>query len=263
MATIVLNATKGGIDRQRTEGSPSPQTLFDLVNGYINSAFKMVARPGSRALYDLTGSEQPPTKGFCVFRGGFVVFSHAPATMPDGVTCEVLVHPETPSLPLARIHYAGPFLRYLYVVAEFENGDVFHYWLQRATPWQAEHMYLLGELVEPLTANGFVYRAERIGDPNPLWSAGAARTVGDRVEPTTSNGYYFEVTATFGTNPRSGATEPVWNAEDGAITYEDVDTATPSTPTPGPGGNPTFPGTDVEERYDNPGGTRPGFNREQ
>lgn len=260
-----LNATKGGIDRQRTIGSPSPQTLYDLRNGYINSAYKMVSRPGTRALYQLPSDEIGSlTKGFCVFRGGFVVFSHEPQTVPDGVTCEVLVHPTVPALRLRAIHFAGPFLRYLYVVAEFSNGEVFHYWLQRATTWQADHIYLLGELVEPSTPNGYVYRAERLGDPNPLWAPNVARTVGDKIEPTTANGYYFEVSQTYGTNPRSGTVEPTWNAEDGAITIEDVNNTIPTNPGTGPTTPPTTnPGGDVEDRYDNPGGTRPDFRREQ
>lgn len=257
-----LNATKGGIDRQRTEGSPSPDTLYDLLNGYINSAFKMVSRPGSRTVYDLPfedgeGGYVSYTKGFCVFRGAFVVFSNAPRTVPSGVTCEVLVHPTQPDLALAVIHFSAPFLRYLYVVAEFSNGEVFHYWLQRATTWQADHIYNFGELVEPMVPNGFVYAAERLGDPNPLWTANTARTVGDRVEPTEPTGYYFEVTATVGTSPRSGAIEPDWNNADGAITYEDVDTGTaPTTPT-GPTGPVSGPGTDTTDRYENPAGTRP------
>lgn len=252
MARITLNATKGGIDRQRTEGSPSPQVLYDLLNGYINSAGKMVSRFGSRITHTLPAGA---TKGACVFREQFVVFSHEPQTVPDGVICEVLVHPTEPALALADIHFAWPFLQYLYVVAEFVNGDVFHYWLQRADTWQADTIYLLGALVQPTVPNGFVYQAERLGDPNPLWSASVLRAVGEKVEPTTADGYYYEVTATLGTNPRSGTTEPTWNDEEGAVTYEDVSTTATPPPTTGPTTPPSTPGTGITDRYDNPGGT--------
>ena len=33
--------------------------------------------------------------------------------------------------------------------AEFENGDVFHYWLQTGDTWQADHVYQLGDIVSP------------------------------------------------------------------------------------------------------------------
>lgn len=249
MARITLNATKGGIDRQRTDGSPSPQVLYDLLNGYINSAAKMVSRPGTRKTHNLPAGV---TKGFCVYQGAFVVFSHQPQTVPTGVTCEVLVHPEDATLPLLAVHFAWPMLQYLYVVAEFTNGDVFHYWLQRAATWQANTIYLMGALVQPTVPNGYVYQATRLGDPNPLWTANAVRAVGERVEPTTADGYYYEVTATVGTNPRSGTTEPVWNDESGAVTYEDVNTAVTTPPGTGPITSPTTPGTDITDRYDNP-----------
>lgn len=254
MGTVVLTAIKGGIDRQRVVGSPSPDTLYQLTNGYRDPDGVIVSRPGTEAVYDVEGDneEAPYTVGFTVFRDAFVVYSHLPQNMPAGVTCEVLVHPTTPELALARIHFAAPFLQYLYVAAEFEGGDCFHYWLQRAETWEADTAYCLGDLVQPAIPNGMVYIAERIGTPNPLWAANAARTVGDFVEPTTADCNYYEVVETVGASPRSGATEPDWNTDDGAYTYEDVSGATPTTPTTGPGTG--APNPDPDDRYTNPGG---------
>lgn len=253
MARIVLNAIKGGIDRQRTEGSPSPNVLFDLLNGYRNAAGKLVSRQGTRAIYSLPAGA---TKGFCVFNEEFVVFSHEPQTVPAGVVCEVLVHPTDPTLAIERIHFAGPFLRFLYVVAEFTDGAVFHYWLRSADTWTENTPYTLGFTVQPTVPNGFVYVATRLGDPRPLWAPNVARTVGDEIEPTTPDGFYYEVVDTIGTTPRSGATEPDWNAEDGALTIEDVDTGPPAPPTPtGPTGGTQNP--DPGGIYGNPGGSRP------
>lgn len=253
MARIILNAIKGGIDRQRTEGSPSPNVLFQLLNGYRNAVGKLVSRQGSRAIHSLPAGA---TKGFCVFNDEFVVFSHLPQTVPSGVTCEVLVHPTDPTLALAKIHFAGPFLRFLYVVAEFTNGDVFHYWLRSADTWTENTPYSLGFTVQPTVPNGFVYVATRLGDPRPLWAPNVARTVGDEIEPTTPDGFYYEVVDAIGTAPRSGATEPTWNAEDGALTVEDVDTGPPPPPTPtGPTGGTQNP--DPGGVYTNPSGSRP------
>lgn len=258
---VTLTATKGGIDRQRTEGSPSKDVLYDFVNGYRNQSMKAVVRPGSVmdwCLLSADGATANATKGFIMFRGVAIVFSHVLTPVPDGVTCEVIRHPDVPGMPLRRVWFVAPFLQYLYVVVEFINGDVYHYWLRSGTTWGASTRYELGQLIIPTDPNGYVYQVNRIGDPYPLWTANAVRTVGDRIEPTTPDGNYYEVIDTLGANPRSGTTEPVWNTPDGALTYEDVEGATPTTPGTGPTTPPLTPGTDIEDRYDNPGGSRPG-----
>lgn len=252
MARIVLNAIKGGIDRQREKGSPSPNVLFDLLNGYRNNAAKLVSRQGSRATHALPADV---TKGFCVFNEGFVVFSHTPQTVPAGVTCEVLIHPTAPGLPLRQIYFAGPFLRFLYVVAEFVGGDIFHFWLRGADTWTENTAYRLGFGVQPTAPNGFVYVAGRLNDAFPVWAPNVLRTVGDQIEPTTPDGFYYEAVSTAGSNPRSGTVEPIWNAEDGALTVEDVSATAPTPPTTGPSTVP--PNPDPGGNYSNPGGSRP------
>lgn len=259
MGAFVLTAIKGGIDRQRVQGSPSPDTLYEFTNGYRDPDGVLRARPGSVAVYDVSGDPEDPeapgdtyTVGFTVYRDAFVVYSHKPQTMPDGVTCEVLVHPTEPELALSRIHFAAPFLQYLYVVAEFAGGDTFHFWLQRAETWEADAAYCIGDLVQPVIPNGMTYIAERVDTPNPLWAANVERQVGDRVEPTTADCNYYEVVDVIGDTPRSGATEPEWNTDDGAYTYEDVSTTAPAPPTTGPVTG--SPSPDPDGRYINPGG---------
>lgn len=247
MATIVLTAIKGGIDRQRVQGSPSPDMLYEFTNGYRDPDGVLRSRPGSTAVKAVPG-----TVGFTVYRDAFVVYSHVPTAVPDGVTCEVLVHPVSPTLELVRIHFAKPFLQYLYVVAEFAGGDVYHYWLQRADTWEADTAYCVGELVQPVIPNGMTYIAERVDTPNPLWSANAERAIGDKVEPTTADCNYYEVIDTIGDTPRSGATEPTWNTDDGAYTYEDVSSTAPPPPTTGPVTG--APNPDPDDRYGNPAG---------
>lgn len=254
MGEFVLTAIKGGIDRQRVAGSPSKDVLYELTNGYRDPDGVIVARHGTVATHDLTseGADPGVTVGLTAFDGALVVYSHQPQTMPAGVTCEVLVHPTSPELALARIHFAAPILQYLYVCAEFEGGDTFHYWLQRAETWAAETAYCLGDLVQPVIPNGMVYIAERVGAPNPLWTANAERAIGDRVEPTVADCNYYEVVDVIGDTPRSGATEPVWNTDDGAYTYEDVSTTAPPPPTTGPITG--APNPDPDDRYGNPSG---------
>ena len=244
-----INSLKSGISRLRTKGGASNDGLYDLLNGYVTLAGTIVSRPGT--VEDATLPEG--TRGLCAFRGGMVVFSHEAKVCPAGYTCEVLWHPESPELAIKEIHYAGPMLGYLYVVAEFVDGKVFHYWLEGyGNDWAANHVYGLNEVIEP--GNGLAYRATRLNPAAQVWDAGAPRTVGDKREPTVFNNYSYEVIDTTGTNPHSGDVEPAWVAEDGAVVYEEVDN------------DPTLPGTndpgttlppDVPPKYGNPGGSKP------
>lgn len=252
MASLLLTKSKGGINRQQVVGSPPAATLYDLLNGYLYNGQRYVSRQGTRAVYDLPVGL---TKGMCAFNGEFVVFSGELQTVPAGVVCEVLNHPTIPGLSVSKIHFAGPFLRFLYVVAEFADGNVYHYWLRGAETWEPSRAYSLGFLVEPTVENGFVYRAGRLNDAYPLWAPSVLRAVTDRIEPTVPDNFFYEVVNVIGTTPRSGTTEPDWNAEDGAITVEDVSASGPSTPVVGP---PTVPANpDPDGVYNNPGGSRP------
>lgn len=245
MRPIVLTRQKGGINRQQVVGSPPNSTLYDLLNGYLYNGERYVARPGSRATHSVPG-----TKGLAVFRGALVVFSHEVTAVPAGVTCEVLAHPTDSTATLDSIRFVAPFLGYLYVVARFSDGAIFHYWLRGEDAWEANTVYQLGDLVQPTTANGLVYQANRQGDPYPLWAPNVARAVSDTIEPTTPDGYYYVVNQVAGTNPRSGATEPDWNDSEGALTYEGTDTGDGSTGGTGPI-DPADDGlpSDVTDRY--------------
>lgn len=189
MRTVNLTSAKGGINRLRVKGGVSTEVLFDLHNGYVTAARTCKSRPGS--VVDTT--LPPGTKGLCAFNGGLVVFATAPVEIADPrYSCEVIFHPTDQALGLKEIHFASPFLGYLYVVAEFEDGSVFHYWMQRGEAWKPDTVYREGAIVEPTQRNGVAYRARRIGPPNPLWAPDVEREIGDRVEPTSANGYYYE-----------------------------------------------------------------------
>lgn len=243
--SVVLNTLRGGINRLRQKGGASAQVLYDLLNGYVTADNSVESRPGTETHATLPAG----TKGLMAFAGDLVVFSHTAQTVPAGYACEIVVHPTAPSTPVLEIHFAGPFLGYPYVVVEFEDLTCWHYWLQRRDPWAATTDYMLGDVVEPSTPNGFAYRAHRLNAPEALWAADVPRALGDRVEPTTANGFVYEVTDVTGASPKSGTTEPDWPAQDGATVIEDTDL----TPTTDPGsGSTTAPDTlpqDVIDRY--------------
>ncbi|WP_205956152.1 hypothetical protein [Pseudoxanthomonas winnipegensis] len=254
---VRLNAAKGGIDRQRTKGGASPNTLYMLLNGHVTASGSIESRDGTTSV----NAGLANTRGLVAHNGGLVVFSHQQVTIPVSnppVSVEILVDQNDPSQPIKEIHFAAAFLGYLYVAAEYNNGDVIHYWLRSVDTWQAGKAYTIGDVVRPNTPNGFTYTATRVSDSLPKWQAGVTRAIGDKVEPTTANSYYYEVTATVGDSPRSGTVEPNWPTQKDSVVYEDVDLGTTSNPGASAGtgsGTGSLP-SDVDDRYGNSSGPR-------
>lgn len=252
MRPVPLFSLKTGITRLRTKGGASAESLYDLVNGYVDDSGSPTIRPGTVGMHHLPTTG---TKGAATFNNRIVVFAHTVIeTGDDRFICMVLRHPTSPTTLIRTIHYAKPFMGEMFVVAEFTDGEVYAYSMKEPDSWAASTVYLEGQVVQPTTPNGFTYMATRLGAPNPLWAPNIVRAIGDRVEPTTPNGYYYEVTDVQGANPKSGATEPTWPAADGAVVYEDASGATTTPPTYPPTEG---PGYDDADRYDNPGGSRP------
>lgn len=215
MRQTTLNAVQAGMTRLRDKGGANPNSLYELTNGYVTAARTMRSRPGTQFAFSVPG-----TKGLTVFQGGLVVFSHEPVTVPTGISLEIVRHPSLPTLPINTIHFAAPIMGFLYVVAQFSNGDVFHYWLERIQPWTAGAQIKPGQTISPTVPNGYVYTATRTEQPRQTWAAGVPRVLGDQVEPTTIDGFYYEAVEVQGPSPASGPTEPAWIAQNGAITVE-------------------------------------------
>lgn len=256
MRAVTFSRWQHGINRLREKGGAQPEALYDLENGYVTLDGSLRSRPGTEEVVQLPAG----TKGLCAFKGKLVVFSHQaqsiPASTPQ-VVCEIVIHPTAPTTPLQEIHFAAPFLGFLYVVAEFADGLVRHYWLREASGWQANKAYKLGDLVQPSTPNGFLYRAHRLNPPGIVWAPNVARAVNDRVEPTSTNGFEYVCVQTIGSNPRSGATEPTWPTTEGATVVEDTSAGVTPPPNTGSTEPPTTdPGDDIRDRY---GGGRRDF----
>lgn len=266
MRPFTLTAVKTGISRLRVKGGARPDSMYDLVNARLNAAKEIVPRPGSLS-YTTIGTSvvgtRLPTFGLAYFQEKFHVFGDRwfPLnTDTDDTVLHVLPYPESgdDSPRLAEIILAEPFLRYLFVVAKFDNGEVFYYWLTEGNDggeaWLPNHVYDLSQVVRPVIPNGYYYRATRRYPAGDLWAPSVEREIGDVVEPTEFNGYEYVCIDIQGARPRSGLVEPDWPAEDGAIVYEDADNTDPKPPVQTGGGDNRPPG-DVIDRYDR-GSTR-------
>lgn len=229
MRDAPLTVLKGGINRLRTKGGARADNLYDLLNGYLTEDGTAHVRPGTRRVKTLDST----TKGLTYFDGSRHVFAAATVVVPLGYTLHVLVHPDQDPgesvVHIKKIHFAEPFLGFLYVVAEFVDGTVCHYWLEDGTTWAADTVYFNGDLVQPTMPNGLAYAATRSIPPNAAWAPNVPRAVDDLIEPTVYNGYYYKVIDTSGATPSSGATEPTWPTSEGAIVVESTD-ITPAAP---------------------------------
>lgn len=252
MRDAPLTVLKGGINRLRTKGGARADSLYDLLNGYLTEDGTVHVRPGTRRHAILDSA----TKGLVYYNGSRHTFASESVSVPSGYTLHVLFHPdydpdsdEPEQYVLERIHFAEPFLGFLYVVAEFADGNIFHYWLQTGGTWEADTVYRSGDVVEPTVPNGLTYRATRLGAALPSWAPNVARVDGDQIEPTVYNDFYYTVVDTAGATPQSGTTEPTWPTEEGAQVSEDTDGTLGSAPTTTSPPDTQEPTSDVRDRY--------------
>ena len=255
MRPFTLTAPKTGISRLRTKGGARPDALYDLVNGQFNAAREIVPRPGTLRKETIA---QPLTHGLAYYKGLYHVFADHWIVLGSATTVlHVLPHPDSGDVDaptMVAIHKAEPFLGYLFVIAEYSNGDVYYFWLTEGEDggqaWEADTVYDVSEVVRPTVPTGYYYRATRLGGPGVVWEAGASRALNDIVEPTKFNGFEYVVIDAAGTDPRSGTVEPVWPKIEGALVYEDVDGTAP--PGQQEDDTPDVP-PEVDDRYNRDG----------
>ncbi len=249
MQDIPLTVIRGGINRLRVKGGARADSLYDLLNGFVTDSATVKIRPGTVRVAQLN----PVTRGLCSFGGSIHVFASEVVDVPDGYTLNVLTHPDSTEdtpIVLDKIYFAVPYLGFLYVVAKFDNGDVFHFWLRSSGTWTADTVYKNGDVVTPTVPNGLLYQATRVGAPLPSWAPNVPRAVNDTVEPTVYNDFFYTVVDVTGATPRSGTVEPIWPEQDGAQVTEDVDGILSSTAVSTPATGDTAVPESVQERYE-------------
>jgi len=272
---VTLNATKAGMTRLRYKGGASPESLYELTNGFVNASRCPQQRPGTTWKFNFADSGHTGnaglTKGLVAFNGILYTFSARSLTSGSNVYQIIpLKHPTNGSADLKAIHFAQPFMGFLYVVAEFYDGVIVHYWLQTPPVWTARKVYMDNDLIQPTTPNGYYFKAQRLTNPN-AWTPLTIYAINDQVQPTNYSGWFFSASAEGGTGTppaRSGATEPAWIYQSvllpgqpspvvgsplaASLTIE-FSTSSPSTesnsPTTAP--NQTPPGGQSGGRYDN------------
>lgn len=244
MRPVPLTVLKGGINRLKVKGGTRADTLYDLVNGFIDQSNSAQNREGTTRFASVPG-----TAGLAVSNGVFHVFANSLVSVPGGFQCDVLVHPTNSALTVSKIWFAKPFMGFLFVVAQFSNGDIFHYWLQSTGTWKATTVYKNTDVILPTVLNGFAYEPVRNLQPFATWTSETAIAVNTIVEPTVYTGYVYKATGVAGTTPHTGASEPTWPSAIGAIVQEFGDFDTSSTAVTGSSTTTPALGQTITDRY--------------
>lgn len=192
------------------KGGAAASRLYDLTNAFVTNAGSVVPREGSIRAATLTSA----TVGLAAVDGVFNIFSStfttSTATVPLGYNLNVLVDPVNSTASPSIIWFAKPFMGFLYVAAQFTDGNVYHYWLQNNGTWASNTVYTSASIVLPSPVNGLAYQGVRDFPANPFWTSNTLIASGSMVEPTEATGFCYRAIAVAGSAPHTGASEPVW-----------------------------------------------------
>lgn len=137
MAYLLVDNFRAGMDRRNKRISGKAGTLWTGKNGHITRGGDWERRKKFVNTFTLpTGT----TKGLATTNGQLFVFgaSATPGTIPVGVTYQRLQHPSSGSAVITRILSVTLFSGKIYAIAEFDDGNVYHYYDGvRVTAWDA------------------------------------------------------------------------------------------------------------------------------
>jgi hypothetical protein len=234
------------------KGGAYDNQLYDLQNGYITNAGSIVPREGTIRAVTLDSS----TVGLAAANGVFNIFSSqfSTATLPANYVLNVLSNPTNTNTSPVKIWFAKPFMGFEFVVAEFTDGSIHHYWLQNNGTWTSTTDYTSASIVLPPTPNGLAYQGVRDFPSQPLWAPDVVIASASYVEPNSPTGFAYQAIAVAGSPAHTGLSEPVWPTVAGAVIQEfgDFDVSTTQQNT----GNSPFStasplGASITDRYGN------------
>jgi hypothetical protein len=221
-----LTVLNGGINRLRVKGGASASQLYDLQNGFISNVGSIVPREGTIRTATLDSS----TVGLAANNGTFNIFSSAYSTaaLPANYALNVLSNPNNTTSSPVTIFYAKPFMGFPYVVAQFSDSSIHHYWLQNNGTWTSTTDYTSASIVLPPVVNGLAYQGVREFPSQPNWAPDTLITSATYVEPNTPTGFAYQAIAVTGSPVHTGLIEPVWPTVAGGIVQEfgDFDVST-------------------------------------
>lgn len=155
-----------------SEGAVTEVTIVAGGENYVVGDVLSATLPAGSGFSIPVTAVSITTAGLVYFEGALHTFAAANnyGSLPPPFALDILAHPSIENEPISKIWFAQPFMGFLYVVPEFANGDIFHYWLQSTGEWDNLTVYLPTSIVTPTSPNGFAYQAVRVLPANPTWS---------------------------------------------------------------------------------------------
>lgn len=138
MSTITYSDFSTGLDRRKSFSTAPASSLRELKNAYITTGKTIRKRPGTPLVTTLEAG----TKGLVSGNGVLNTFypynatpiTHAHADFTANALTHALANTAYGGGTLSKIHAGFIFLGYLYIAAEYSDGNVFHYWLDGTNP---------------------------------------------------------------------------------------------------------------------------------
>lgn len=163
MPSITFDRFDGGLDLRKGASVQEANRLLDAKNVYITPGWRPRKRPGLLPPVILEAG----TVGLVPYQGKLHTFYENPSASVAHVNSLFVPHllrsPTTNILALSKIHSAIVFNGFLYVVAEFVTGQVFHFYLDTDPTWTATTVLALGAFRQPAVPIGLRYEVTTAG----------------------------------------------------------------------------------------------------
>lgn len=124
MAYLLIENFSGGVNRSRPRYAGINGTVWSGIDGHLTRGGDFEVRKEFASFASVAG-----TIGLAKTAGSLYVFgSGASPSMPTGVSYQRLQHPTNSALVLTKVKSWDLFNGKLYVIAEYENGDIRHFY---------------------------------------------------------------------------------------------------------------------------------------
>jgi len=180
MPAITFDVFDAGLDVSKGRSVAGANQLRTLTNAYVTTGKALRKRPGLTKVATLEAG----TKGLVGAKGKLHTF-YAKGSITHSNTlfqANFIPHPNNSAQDVNKIHSGTDFNGYIYVVAEYDDTNVYHHYLDDPGAWAASTAYNLGDFRRPTTPNGFRYEvttAGTSGGSEPAWPTTVGTTVTD------------------------------------------------------------------------------------
>ena len=194
MSRVHFDKFGSGLDRRKSRDTSGADALYELKNAYITTGKEIAKRPCAVSQVTLENG----TVGLWPALGVLNTFTHDRSIVHGDplFVARFVPHATDSSRTVAKIHWASTYAGFIYVVVEYDNGNVQHHYLDAgsavnvtnpkyATPtWVASAAYATTSphFVSPTVPNGFRYQCTTGGTSagsEPVWPTTLGATVAD------------------------------------------------------------------------------------